>query len=164
MRSRPFNVTRYCVGDEVEEKGVSAAEWNSVSSPPGTWGGTSIDDSGNVSKFSVCPFRGGAIQERQVRHCQTIFRMYRRSDRRLLPRRCLRGPDSPTSPVQLLSPLLLSAQLPPPASSFGENCAPSQAPLVGRGRHDNLSYYQLHELRKRRGCSHKGSKDSLEAR
>ena len=64
-------------------------------------------------------------------------------------------PGSPTLSVQLASSPSPSVQIPPPASSSDENCSPSHAPLVDRGRSDHLLFDQIHESRERQGCGRK---------
>ena len=58
----------------------------------------------------------------------------------------------------------LSTQFPPQVSSFGRSYAPARAPIVDRGRSGGTPYDQIHERRKRRGCSREDSKEVLKAR
>ena len=58
----------------------------------------------------------------------------------------------------------LSIRLPPPATSFDEGRAPSQAPVAGHGTYDHLSNDQIHEQCKTRGHSQKDLRAALNMR
>ena len=70
-------------------------------------------------------------------------------------------PGSQPLCVQIPSRPRLSIQLPPNAPSFDKHCAPAQAPQLGRGDHDRLSYDQLHDLCERAGYSRGGPTAAL---
>ena len=78
--------------------------------------------------------------------------------------RVLPAPDSPSLSARAPSSRSLSVQLPLINSSFDGKCAPSRPPPVSRGSYGHLSYYQLHEVCKRKGYSRKDSNAALKIR
>ena len=110
-------------------------------------------------------FSGGQRRARRIqRHPATGF--FRYEDERFVISLARGNPHTgpPDSFCSVLVATIPVGSPPPPVSSFCNDCTPSRAPTVGRGRFDRLLYGQIHEPRKRRGCDRKDSKGFLKTR
>ena len=129
----------------MEEQDVSGVDWNTYSGTGDLIDGSPLQGLETDQKLMGAPRdAGGSTEEPDEDPDLALPELQTRGPSRAPPR-LIPAPDSPNLSIQLPSSPPLPAQLPPPVSSFGRKCTPSQAPVTDGGQYDHLSYRLLHE-------------------